>query len=139
MAAERETIDRLIAGFLSDKIGATFAARLSGVTRAGLFVRLTDTGADGFVPAAHLGDEYFSFDEPGRAMVGTRTGTTYRLGDEVEVRLVEAAPVAGALRFEIAGGGRRRAKRGGDAPRPDKGARGATAEPLPWRRSRRNR
>jgi ribonuclease R len=104
MAAERETIDRLIAGFLSERIGEVFDARLSGVTRAGLFVRLAETGADGFVPASHLGDEFFSFDEAALAMVGTRTGTTYRLGDIVEVRLVEAAPVAGALRFEIVGG-----------------------------------
>ncbi len=138
MAAERETVDRLIAGFLSERIGEVFDARLSGVTRAGLFVRLTHTGADGFVPAALLGDEYFSFDEPGRAMVGTRTGTTYRLGDTVEVRLVEAAPVAGALRFEIVGGGSRR--RGGDAPRRSAKAGPASGDPLPWRRrSRHNR
>nr|WP_237482433.1 ribonuclease R [Lichenibacterium sp. 6Y81] len=139
MAAERETIDRLIAGFLSEKIGATFAGRLSGVTKAGLFVRLVETGADGFVPAAHLGDEYFSFDEPGRAMVGTRTGTTYRLGDEIEVRLVEVAPVAGALRFEVVGGGQRRARRGGNGPRADRAAGRPSSEPLPWRRSRRHR
>ena len=137
MAAERETVDRLIAGFLSERIGEVFDARLSGVTRAGLFVRLTHTGADGFVPAALLGDEYFSFDEPGRAMVGTRTGTTYRLGDTVEVRLVEAAPVAGALRFEIVGGG---ARRRGDATRRPARPGPAPGDPLPWRRrSRRNR
>ena len=136
MAAERETIDRLIAGFLSEKIGTVFDARLSGVTKAGLFVRLTETGADGFVPAAHLGDEFFSFDEPGRAMVGTRTGTVYRLGDTVEVRLVEAAPVAGALRFEVVGGGQRQRRSGAD-----RSTRGAdSGEPLPWRRkSRRTR
>ena len=145
MAAERETIDRLVAGFLSEKIGAVFDARLSGVTRAGLFVRLTESGADGFVPAAHLGDEYFSFDEPGRAMVGTRTGTVYRLGDTVEVRLMEAAPVAGALRFEIAGGGQKQGRRGSDRPRSPgsqgKGTQGKTggSEPLPWRKSRRTR
>ena len=138
MAAERETIDRLVAGFLSEKIGTVFDARLSGVTRAGLFVRLVETGADGFVPAAHLGDEFFSFDEPGRAMVGTRTGTTFRLGDTVEVRLVEAAPVAGALRFEIVGGGQRqrRGMRDGGSRKPAAPA----GEPLPWRRkSRRTR
>ena len=136
MAAERETIDRLIAGFLSESIGATFEARLSGVTKAGLFVRLADTGADGFVPAAHLGDEYFAFDEPGRAMVGTRSGTTYRLGDRVEVRLMEAAPVAGALRFEIVGGGSGRRNSGGERSR----GKPPSAEPLPWRRtSRRTR
>ncbi len=137
MAAERETIDRLVAGFLSEQVGATFAARLSGVTKAGLFVRLVETGADGFVPAAHLGDEYFSFDEPGRAMVGTRSGTVFRLGDTVEVRLMEVAPVAGALRFEIVAGDRRSRRSGGDRPRRGQAP---AAEPLPWRRkSRRTR
>ena len=103
MAAERETVDRLIAAFLADRIGATFEGRISGVTKSGLFVRLLETGADGFVPPSTLGDEYFRFDEARRAMVGSRTGTSYRLGDRVEVKLLEAAPFAGALRFEIVG------------------------------------
>jgi ribonuclease R len=101
MTAERETNDRLIAHFLSDKIGATFQGRIGGVTRAGLFVKLEETGADGFIPAASLGDEYFRYDEAGHAMVGERSGATYRLGDPVKVRLVEAVPVAGALRFAL--------------------------------------
>jgi len=101
MKAERETNDRLIAHFLSDKIGATFEGRISGVTRAGLFVKLDDTGADGFVPARTIGSEYFRYEEDLRAMVGNRTGETHRLGDRVTVKLVEAAPVAGALRFEL--------------------------------------
>ncbi|HEX8167220.1 MAG TPA: S1 RNA-binding domain-containing protein, partial [Beijerinckiaceae bacterium] len=75
--------------------------RISGVTRAGLFIKLADTGADGFVPAATIGADYYRFDERRHAMVGDRTGETYRLGDTVEVKLVEAAPVAGALRFEL--------------------------------------
>jgi len=101
MKAERETADRLIAHFLADRIGATFTGRISGVTRAGLFVKLADTGADGFVPVRTLGAEYFQYDESRQAMIGTRSGAMHRLGDVVEVRLVEAAPVAGALRFEI--------------------------------------
>jgi ribonuclease R len=101
MAAERETADRLIAAFMSEHIGATFKARIGGVTRVGLFVRLADTGADGFIPAASLGADYFRFEEGARALVGTRSGETFRLGDEVEVKLVEAAPFAGALRFEM--------------------------------------
>jgi ribonuclease R len=101
MAAERETVDRLIAGCLADRVGAIFEARIGGVTRAGLFVRLRETGADGFVPAATLGDDYYRFEEATRALVGTRTKETFRLGGAVEVRLVEAAPFAGALRFEI--------------------------------------
>jgi ribonuclease R len=101
MKAERETADRLIAHFLADRIGATFSGRVAGVTRAGLFVKLEDTGADGFVPARTLGAEYFQYDESRQAMIGTRSGAMHRLGDVVEVRLVEAAPVAGALRFEL--------------------------------------
>jgi ribonuclease R len=107
MLAERETADRLVAHFLADRIGASFDGRISGVTRAGLFVKLRDTGADGFVPARTIGDEYFRYDEKGHAMVGSRSGETYRLGDPVTVKLVEAAPVAGALRFEILSEGRR--------------------------------
>ncbi|MGM4905090.1 ribonuclease R [Tardiphaga sp. 866_E4_N2_1] len=101
MKAERETSDRLIAHFLADKIGATFRGRISGVTRAGLFVRLTETGADGLIPIRTLGTEYFNYDEARHALVGTRSGAMHRLGDVVDVRLVEAAPVAGALRFEM--------------------------------------
>ncbi|HLX97956.1 MAG TPA: ribonuclease R [Roseiarcus sp.] len=120
MAAERETVDRVIAAHLADRVGAVFAGRIAGVTRAGLFVKLSDTGADGFVPAATLGDEYFRFEEATRAMVGTRTGETFQLGAAVNVRLVEAAPFAGALRFEIvraASDQRRTRNQNGPAPR----------------------
>ncbi len=103
MAAERDTIDRLIAAHLADKVGATFAGRISGVTRAGLFVKLADTGADGFVPAATLGDEYFRYEETLHALVGSRTGDALRLGDAIAVKLMEAAPFAGALRFAVVG------------------------------------
>jgi ribonuclease R len=106
MKAERETNDRLIAHFLADRIGAAFEARISGVTRAGLFVKLNDTGADGFVPARTIGREYFRYEEAMHAMVGDRSGETHRLGDRVTVKLVEAAPVAGALRFELLSDGR---------------------------------
>ena len=118
MKAERETADRLIAHFLADRIGATFQGRISGVTRAGLFVKLTDTGADGLIPIRTLGTEYFNYDETRHALVGTRSGAMHRLGDVVDVRLVEAAPVAGALRFELLSEGKvipRGRKQGGGA------------------------
>ena len=124
MLAERETNDRLIAHFLSDRIGATFDGRISGVTRAGLFVKLAETGADGFVPARTIGDEYFRFEEAARAMIGNRSGETYRLGDPVTVKLVEAAPVAGALRFELVSEGRIDAKRRPVQHRRDRDDRG---------------
>ena len=121
MAAERETIDRLIAHFLVDQVGATFQGRISGVTRAGLFIRLAETGADGFVPAATIGNDYYRFEEAHRALIGNRTGEAFRLGDQVKVKLVEAAPFAGALRFEILGGGATR--RGIGAAKSHKGGR----------------
>jgi ribonuclease R len=106
MKAERETFDRLLAHFLADRIGATFEGHISGVTRAGLFVKLDDTGADGFIPARTIGDEYFRYQEDRHALIGNTSGETYRLGDPVTVKLVEAAPVAGALRFEVLSEGR---------------------------------
>lgn len=101
MQAERETIDRLIAAHLSSRIGDQFSGRINGVTRAGLFVTLDDTGADGFIPISFLADEYFIHDEDRHALVGEQTGNMYQMGQHVDVRLVEAAPVAGALRFEM--------------------------------------
>ncbi|MEP3277077.1 MAG: ribonuclease R [Stappiaceae bacterium] len=106
MAAERDTVDRLIAMWLTDKIGARFLGRIAGVTKSGMFVRLDETGADGFIPAATIGDDYYHYDDMAHALIGRSTGETYQLGDKVEVRLVEAAPFAGALRFEVLSEGR---------------------------------
>lgn len=107
MAAERETIDRLIAAHLSDKVGATFKARIAGTTRSGLFVKLKETGADGFIPVSSLETDYFHYVEEAHALVGTRTGETFQLGDEVDVRLIEVIPSAGAMRFEMLSAGKK--------------------------------
>jgi ribonuclease R len=53
------------------------------------------------VPIRTLGTEYFNYDETRHALVGSRSGAMHRLGDVVDVRLVEAQPIAGALRFEL--------------------------------------
>ena len=101
MAAERETNDRLIAHFLSEQIGARFEGSIAGVVKAGLFVRLTETGADGFVPAASLGRDYYIYDEKRMALIGEYSGDSYQLGDKVTVKLAEAIPAAGLMRFQI--------------------------------------
>jgi len=101
MAAERETVDRLIAAHLADRVGATFKARIAGVTRMGLFVRLAETGADGFVPVSSLEGDFYHHVEEAHALLGARSNASYNLGMPVEVRLVEAIPTAGALRFEM--------------------------------------
>ncbi len=102
MAAERDSTDRYLAAFMQDRVGAMFSGRISGVTRFGLFVRLWETGADGLLPMRALGMEFFRHDEKRHALVGDRTGTVYSLGDTIRVRLAEATPITGGLRFELA-------------------------------------
>jgi ribonuclease R len=101
MAAERDATDRYVAAFLSERVGAEFQGRITGVTRFGLFVRLAETGADGLVPISSLGGEYFRHDERAHALVGERSGGRWRLGREVDVRLREAVPITGGLVFEM--------------------------------------
>jgi ribonuclease R len=110
MSAEREAIDRYLVIFMSDKIGATFQGRIAGVTRAGLFVKLKETGADGFCPAARLSDEYWIYDEVYAALVGQRSGKRYEMGMDVDVKLLEATPLTGGLLFGMISPPRERRK-----------------------------
>lgn len=102
-AAERETMDRYVAAFLADRVGAQFAGRVSGVTRAGLFIALEETGADGLVPLGSLADDYYQLDEKTQSLVGRRTNRRFRMGDPVRVILKEAVPLTGGLIFALAG------------------------------------
>ncbi|MGI9463276.1 MAG: ribonuclease R, partial [Aestuariivirgaceae bacterium] len=129
MSAERETVDRLIASHLAGQVRARFQGRIGGVTRAGLFVRLEETGADGFVPASTIGTEYYVHDETKQALVGSETGETFQLGDKIEVRLLEVTPITGGLRFEILSDGKK-----GKPVRRERNRRSAPRRP---RRSRR--
>ncbi|WP_027486208.1 ribonuclease R [Allorhizobium undicola] len=107
MAAERDTINRLIAHHLAEKVGEEFDGQISGVTKSGLFVSLPQYGADGFIPVSTLGRDYFLYDEAHQALTGEKSGLGYQLGDSVSVRLAEAVPLAGALRFEMLSEGRK--------------------------------
>ncbi|MFQ5562561.1 MAG: ribonuclease R [Parvularculaceae bacterium] len=101
MAAERESSDRYLAAYLAGRVGTEFEGRIRGVTRFGLFVSLDETGADGFIPMRALGFEYFRFEEHLHAVIGETTGGVYRLGQPVTVRLAEATPLTGSLRFDM--------------------------------------
>lgn len=105
IAAEREATDRYLSAFMSDRVGAVFKARITGVKRFGLFVRLEDTGADGLVPVRSLPDDRYWHDEVGQRLVGQETGLAFTLAERVEVRLLEATPVTGGLILEIVEGG----------------------------------
>ena len=99
--AEREAIDRYLAAFMADKTGAQFAARISGVTKFGLFVTLAETGASGLVPLSALPDDFWIHDEATKSLTGRRTGMSYHLAQTVDVRLTEASPVTGGLIFSL--------------------------------------
>ena len=101
MEAERDTIDRYVAAFLADQVGQLVHCRISGVQPFGFFATVEDLGGDGLVLAKDLGQEYFRFDEAAKALVGDETGETYRVGQRLTLRLAEANPVSGSLRFEL--------------------------------------
>jgi ribonuclease R len=111
--AERDAIDRYLAAFMADKIGVRFTARISGVTRFGLFVTVSDNGASGLVPMSALPDDYWHYNEMEQTLTGSRTRQVFRLSQDVEVWLAEANPVTGGLVFQIP-----RAERSERRPRP---------------------
>ncbi|MEK9754062.1 MAG: ribonuclease R [Rhodospirillaceae bacterium] len=99
--AEREAVDRYTAEYLVAQVGAVFRARVNGVTRAGLFVTLEDTGADGLVPIRSLPDDYYVHDEGLHSLKGRETGRVYRLGQGLDVMLMEAVPITGGMIFQV--------------------------------------
>ena len=101
VAAERGAMDRYVAAFMAEHVGATFAGRVTSVTRFGLFAALDGTGADGLIPIRSLGQEFFRHDEGRQLLIGERTGETYGLGDRLRVKLVEADAATGGLLFEV--------------------------------------
>jgi ribonuclease R len=101
MEAERETIDRYVAAFLADQVGQLVECRITGVQPFGFFATVEDLGGDGLVLAQTLGQEYFRYDEAARQLIGEETGETYRVGQRLTLRLAEANPVSGSLRFEL--------------------------------------
>ncbi|NKX45234.1 ribonuclease R [Roseicyclus persicicus] len=101
MAAERDTADRYLAAYLSDRVGSTFTGRISGIARFGAFVKLDETGADGLLPMRAIGAEYFHFDADSQTLMGSESGLTIGIGDKVTVKLAEAMPVTGGLVLDL--------------------------------------
>jgi ribonuclease R len=101
MMAERDTTDRYLAAFLSERVGNEFTGKISGIARFGVFVRLDETGADGLVPMRNLGREYFHYDGDSQTLMGADTGMVIGLGQRVKVRLSEAVPVTGGIALEL--------------------------------------
>ncbi|WP_174286124.1 ribonuclease R family protein [Sphingomonas bacterium] len=104
MEAERDTMDRYVAAYLSERIGETMPARITGIANFGVFATVEGVGGDGLLSVRDLGGEYFRFDEAARTLTGETSGDVYTLGQRLDLKLAEANPVSGALRFELPGG-----------------------------------
>tara|TARA_R110002124_G_scaffold287216_2_gene471690 strand:- start:124600 stop:126945 length:2346 start_codon:yes stop_codon:yes gene_type:complete len=105
MSAEYATTDRFVARFMEDKVGAEFEGRISGLSRFGLFVALTESGADGIIPIRTLPDDFYIHDEEQHALIGRKSRRVYRLGAAITVRLKEAYGMSGSTVFEVVGEG----------------------------------
>lgn len=101
MIAERDTTDRYLAAYLSERVGSEFTGRISGIARFGMFVKLDETGADGLVPMRSIGNEYFHFDQESGTLMGSDSGVIISIGQRVIVRLAEAAPITGGIALEL--------------------------------------
>jgi ribonuclease R len=101
MEAERDTLDRYVAAYLSERVGEVMRTRITGVAKFGFFAQVDGLGGDGLVPVSTLGDERFVYDEDARVLEGIETGTRYVAGQRLDLRLVEANPITGSLRFEL--------------------------------------
>lgn len=122
-AAERDTMDRLMAAYLADRVGAEFDGMINGVERFGLFVTLNETGADGLLPVSALGEDSFRLDRDLHMLVGRRSGEEFRLGDKIRVRLVDADALTSTISFALTDRTAHRPERPGPRRGPRKGVR----------------
>ncbi|MEM9032394.1 MAG: ribonuclease R [Pseudomonadota bacterium] len=101
MAAERDTNDRYLASYLSERVGSEMTGRISNVARFGAFVTLDGTGADGLIPIRTIGREFFHYDKRTQTLLGADTGIEISSGQRVTVRLSQTVPVTGGLTLEL--------------------------------------
>jgi ribonuclease R len=103
MEAERDTIDRYVAAYLSERVGDLVDCRITGVQPFGFFATVVGLGGDGLVPVSTLGGDYFRYDEASQTLTGDDSGVSFASGQRIKLKLAEANPVSGGLRFELEG------------------------------------
>jgi hypothetical protein len=89
MMAERETMDRYVAAYLSEQVGALVDCRITGVQPFGFFATVVGLGGDGLVPVSTLGSEYFHYQEASQSLVGEDSGERFEPGQLLQLRLAE--------------------------------------------------
>ena len=104
--AERDAVDRYLAAFMANRVGEVFPAKISGLTRFGMFITVEETGASGLVPFSALPEDRWEVDDSGFRLTGRFTKQVFALGDEMEVTLRDANALTGSLQFSIREGAR---------------------------------
>lgn len=99
--AERDTDDLKKAEYMQDKVGEVYPGIISSVTNFGLFVELENT-IEGLIHVSYMTDDYYHFDDLKFALIGERTGNVFRIGDEVDVRVIGVNLDEHAVDFELA-------------------------------------
>lgn len=98
--AERETVKLKKVEYMEGHLMEEFDGVISGVTAWGIYVELENT-VEGLIRAASLQGDYFEYNESAYAMVGTRTGKSYKLGEKVKVRVAGADKASRTIDFEL--------------------------------------
>jgi ribonuclease R len=129
MEAERETVDRYVAAYLAKHVGDLVDTRITGVTNFGFFATVEGLGGDGLVPVSTLGHEYFRHDAATHTLTGEESGEQYKIGQRLQLRLAEANPISGALRFELPEGANH-------MPSPPRDRKDKTRRPMMGKRGR---
>jgi len=124
MEAERETVDRYVAAYLSEQVGQIVETRITGVLNFGFFATVDAIGGDGLIPVSTLGDGYYAYDEASQSLTSEDGDTVYRPGMRLQLRLAEANPISGSLRFELPEGGSSRRNFAPTGPRGDRSGKG---------------
>lgn len=101
-AAARESQQVKMAELFASRVGEAYSGVVVGCKDFGLFVRLDDSCAEGLVPVRELGDEWFDCDENGLGLTGEESGTCWRLGQHVAVRVAGCTPARGQIDFGLA-------------------------------------
>ncbi len=96
---ERDSIDIKMAEYMQDRIGEEYEGMVSSVTSFGIFVELDNT-VEGLIRFENLGDEYFEYDEEHKQLIGEKTGITYKIGDRVKIKVINANKETRQIDFE---------------------------------------
>ena len=99
--AERELMEWKKVKFMQDRVGEDFDGLITSVTKFGFFVELTDLFIEGLVPLNTLTDDYYTYHENTRQIIGQRTRKTYGLGQRIRVLVDRIDPVEKKIQFAI--------------------------------------